>query len=115
MNRRMSGLLRGMICLAMAAALVLMAVLGIGYLRDRKTLKEKQQALESSRAAWERIAEDKVELQGRLKEATNQLKEAKLTLEESTARAAELRTEIDTLKAEIEALKTEIEGKKSGD
>ncbi len=107
MKNKENALQRVLIFLAMAAALVLMIVLGGRYLRDGKTLGEKRQELEVSRATWERIAEEKETLQEELKEVTNELKEAKLTLEESTTRAEELRGQIETLKKEIEALKSE--------
>ena len=61
--------------------------------------------LEVSRGTWERIAEEKEELQEELKTVGNDLKEAKLTLSESTSRAAELKDENAKLKNEIEELK----------
>lgn len=106
MNKKENALQRVLILLAMAAALVLMFALGGRYLRDGKTLGEKQQELAVSRATWEGIAEKKETLQEELKEVTNQLKEARLTLEESNTRAEELREQIETLKKEIEALKS---------
>ncbi len=105
MNKGGRMLQRVLLCLAMAAAVLLMVILGGRYLRDGRTLLAKQQELKSSRETWEGIAAEKEALQAELKEVRNSLKEAELTLEESTARAEELEKEIETLRAEIQALR----------
>ena len=103
MNRWMRIIL---ICV-MIAAVGLAGVLVYRYRSvDGTRLREMNQALEESRASWERIAEEKVDLQIELEDAQNALREAELTLEDhSPARAEEIRRDIETLKAEIEALR----------
>ncbi len=110
-SSRETGLTAGsrglLIALVLAAvmAMVLMAVLGIGCLRDNRSLEAKTRELEESRKTWERIAAEKETLQEELGVVTDQLKEARLTLEESTTRAEELREENSALEKEIEALR----------
>ena len=93
------------LCIVMAAAVALMSLCTVEYLSLGSQLRDSENLLAESRAAWERIAADKVEIQKELKAKKENLKEAELTLSESAERAEELRTEIELLKQEIETLK----------
>ena len=93
------------LCIVMAVAFALMAFSAADYLSLGSLLRDCEIRLSESRAAWEQIAADKVEIQKDLKAKKEDLKEAELTLSESAVRAEELKAEIELLKQEIEALK----------
>lgn len=93
------------LCIVMASAIALIAFCAVDYLSLGSRLRDCEKRLAESRAAWEQIAADKVEIQKELKAKKENLKEAELTLSESAERAEELKTEIELLKQEIETLK----------
>ena len=101
----MNGTMKILLCLAMAAALAVTGVLGVGILRDRNRVREMSAELQESRSRWEDTAARKETLQEELKQVTEDLKEARLTLEESTARAEELREDIAELERQIAELR----------
>ena len=105
----MSGATKWMLCVAAAAALAVLGVVGAGLLEDARRLREMKQELSVSRNAWETTAERKETLQKELKAVTEELKEARLTLEESTTRAEELREDIAALERDIAALRADGE------
>ena len=100
MTKTMKVLLSGVLCLAF----LVMIVLGLNVHKDQNRLRELEQQLSESRAAWEKTAEEKEILQAELQEVQEAVKEAALTLEESTARAAELREDIAELQTEIDEI-----------
>ncbi len=101
MNRSGNALL----CLVMAAALCLLAVLASDYLRDTRELRALEVRLEESRSAWEATAAAKEELEDELAQVNSDLREASLTIEESATRAASLRQDIEELEQQISELK----------
>ncbi len=90
------------------AAIVALALI-IGLFTDlavqRQTLTDTQQALDTSMATWQQIAEEKEGLQEELKLLKNDLREADLTLEETATQEEKLTAEIDQLTRDIEALR----------
>ena len=101
----MNNQLKIILCLVMAAALALITVCGLNYLRLTKELRSSEQQLAESRETWETIAAEKEALQDDLRAKQKELKEAKLTLDETTERASELKAEIEQLRKDIELLK----------
>ncbi|MBR2822405.1 MAG: hypothetical protein IKE24_01760 [Clostridia bacterium] len=93
---------------AAVLAVVLMAVLYSGLLRDRGVLDDLSRQLETSRTAWETTAEEKEKRQEELKMAEEALREAQLTLQESAERAETLKAEIAALEAENAGLEAKI-------
>ena len=93
------------VCVVMAAALALMAVLAFQYLDMKKELNALERQLNESRDNWEKIAADKEELQVGLKAKQKEINKTQLQLEEAEERALELKQDILLLQQEIEALK----------
>ena len=100
----MSGTMKYILCVTMAAAIALTGFLGAGLAGDQRRVNELSRELQESRARWEATAEKKEALQAELKKVTEDLKEARLTLEESVTRAEELRQDIAELEREIAEL-----------
>lgn len=91
--------------IAAIAALALIIGLFTDLAVQRQTLTDTQQALDTSMATWQQIAEEKEGLQEELKLLKNDLREADLTLEETATQEEKLTAEIDQLTRDIEALR----------
>ncbi len=105
MNKQMKIIL----CAVMIAAVVLVSVCGLRYLRLGRELRFHSSVLAESRANWERIAAEKEPFQTELKEKQTELNRAELSYSELTEKADKLKTEIDTLKADIESLQKKLD------
>ncbi len=103
----MSRSMRVFLCLAMAAAVCLLAALASDYVLDTRELRSLEKQLAESRTAWETTAAAKENLQGELSQVNGDIREATLTIGESATRAASLKKEIEQLEREIAALKKE--------
>lgn len=101
--------LRLILLLVIAFALLFMVLSLLNYFQMKNNLADLNNRLTYSRQTWEKIAEEKVELQGILKTKKEELKEAELSLSEATERAETLRNEIKTLQQEIETLKRQTD------
>ena len=97
--------LRLILLLVIAAALLFMVLSFLNYIHMKNDLDDLTDRLAVSRETWEKIAEEKVELQGILKTKKEELKEAELSLSEATERAKTLRGEIEVQQQEIQTLK----------
>ncbi len=97
--------LRLILLLVTAFALLFMVLSLLNYIHMKNNLADLTEQLALSRQTWEKIAEEKVELQGILKTKKEELKEVELSLSEATERAKSLRNEIEILQQEIEVLK----------
>lgn len=91
--------------IAAIAALALIIGLFTDLAVQRQTLTDTQQALDTSMATWQQIAEEKEGLQEELKLLKNDLREADLTLEETATQEEKLTAEVDQLTRDIEALR----------
>ena len=87
---------------------LLMIVLSVRYLDDRRSLSALKEDLNASKAAWQQTNEEKLEVQRELKAAKNNLREAELTISESEERAKELEEEIAALEEEVEELRKKV-------
>ena len=108
MNKQMKIIL----CTVMIAAVVLVCICSLRYLRLGKELRSYSTVLAESRANWERIAAEKEPFQTELKEKQTELNRAELSYSELTEKTEKLKAEIDTLKADIESLQKKLD---SGD
>lgn len=91
--------------IAAIAALCLTFGLFTDLAVQKQSLADTKQALDTSMATWQQIAEEKEALQEELTQLKNDLREADLTLEETATQEEKLTNEIDQLTQEIEALR----------
>ena len=103
-KQNMTKSLRLILLLVTAFALLFMVLSLLNYIHMKNNLADLTDQLALSRQTWEKIAEEKVELQGILKTKKEELKEVELSLSEATERAKTLRNEIEILQQEIEVL-----------
>lgn len=89
---------------ACIAALALTAGLLLDLEAQRKALADTEQALDTSMATWQQIAEEKEALQEELAQLKSDLREAELTLEETATQEEKLTAEIEQLTRDIEAI-----------
>ena len=104
----MSRATKSMLTVVIILGIVLMAVLGSGYLSARRELSVLKKDLNESTETWKRINEEKLVIQKELKEARNNLRDAELTISESEERAAELEKDIEALEKEVSELKDKL-------
>ena len=104
--------LRVLMLLIIAAAAVLIMILGSNWMNLGKQLQETNMLLSESRKSWETTASEKEELQDQLQDLKDELKEANLSLTEAEERASTLTAEIEQLQKDIAEL-TEKDEKSS--
>ena len=91
-----------LLCIVMAAAIIVSAFLTVGYLTARREYSDLKTSLSASTETWRRINEEKLVVQKELKAVKDELRDAEMSLEEY----ADLVAEVEALEREVEALKS---------
>ena len=91
-----------LLCIVMAAAIIVSAFLTVGYLTARREYSDLKTSLTASTETWRRINEEKLVVQKELKAVKDELRDAEMSLEEY----ADLVAEVEALEKEVEALKS---------
>ena len=91
-----------LLCIVMAAAIIISISLATGYLTARREYSELKTSVSASTETWKRINEEKLVVQKELKAVKDELRDAEMSLEEY----ADLVAEVEALEMEVEALKS---------